>query len=165
MTVIETPFVPESPVPSPDAVARARRTLLKFVGAAAVIGAVPVPATSAAIIAHNAALVNLIAADLGVPITVQTVLASTPFVVQANVIGRAVFVEAARAGGWFAGPFGVAGVCALGASTSALQAWMVGELAIAIARNGGFALSVSEAQAAIRAARNGFDAWRASNTH
>jgi len=119
---------------------RAEEILLAFVAAAAVTGAIPVPASSAAIVAQNAAMVNVVAAEMGVPVSLTTVAISLGPVGMINLIGRAVFVDAAKALGWFAGPFGVAGICLLGATTAGLQTWVLGQLVIAICEHGGMAL-------------------------
>ena len=131
----------------------AEGVVYRYTAIAAVTGAVPIPATTAAIIAENAAMVNEIAGCFGVPISVQTVVGSMGLVGTANAIGRAIFVEGARAMGWFAGPLGVAGVSALGAATAGIQTFVLGFLAVAIAENGGLALPSRQARAVIEAAR------------
>jgi len=131
----------------------ARNLLWGFTAAAAATGAIPVPATSAAIVAENAALIGAVASAMGQPVDVSTVVASLGVAGAINMIARAVFVEAARALGWFAGPGGVAAVCALGATTAALQTWCVGHLTIAVARRGGFALAADEARKVLADAR------------
>jgi len=120
------------------------------------IGAVPVPAASGAIVAANAGMVATIASAMGVRVTVETVIGSLGTMGAINIVGRALFVEAARAMGWFAGPLGVPGVCALGAFTAGLQTWVVGRLTVAICEGGGHELSASEARAVISAARSSF---------
>lgn len=140
--------------------ALAHRRKWQFTVAAAATGAVPVPAASAAIVAENAAMVNAIASAMGVPVSAATVVASLGPAGMANVFGRTVFVEAARAIGWAAGPLGLAGVSALGASTAALQTWIVAELTIAVCEHGGGKLPPAQAKPVIAAAREGFD-WDA----
>lgn len=129
---------------------------------AAATGAVPVPAASLAIVGENAAMVNEIAGCFGVPISVATVVGSMGLASSVNVIGRTVFVEGAKVMGWFAGPLGVGGIMALGASTAALQTMVVGYLAMAIAENGGRMLNGTERRQALASAREEFDrgAWR-----
>ena len=139
---------------------RADALVLKFTGVAIMTGAVPVPATSFAIVAENAAMVSAIAAAMGVPISVETVAASLGTVGTINLVGRAVFVEAARAMGWFAGPLGVAGVSALGATTAGVQTWVLGRLAIAICENGGDPLPGPVANRVVREAKGSFDGMR-----
>jgi uncharacterized protein (DUF697 family) len=139
----------------------AEGVVYRYTAITALTGAVPIPATTAAIIAENAAMVNEIAGCFGVPISVQTVVGSMGLVGTANAVGRAVFVEGARAMGWFAGPFGVAGVSALGAATAGVQTFVLGFLAVAIAENGGQALPRPQARTVIEAARReyGQTAW------
>ncbi len=115
----------------------AEEILVGFTVTAAATGAIPVPGASAAIIAENAVMVNAVASAMGVEVSLATVTASLGAVAGINVIGRTVFVEGARLLGWFAGPLGVAGVCALGATTAAIQTWVLGQLTIAICENGG----------------------------
>ncbi len=147
-------------MPSPTQIAAAHSTVVRFTVAATVTGALPVPAASLAIAAENAAMIAAIASDCGVPISVATVTESLGLAATANMIGRAVFVEAARFMGWFAGPFGVAGICALGATTAGLQTWIVGSIAIAIARNMGEPIPADAARAAVGQARASYTAWR-----
>ena len=119
---------------------QAELELLGFTIAAAATGAIPVPATSAAIVAENAVMMTRVASTVGVPVSVATVTSSLGFAGTANITGRLLFVEAARAVGWFAGPLGVAGVSALGAFTAGLQTWVLGQLVIAICESGGSTL-------------------------
>lgn len=151
-----------APSPQNQARDRARPVVYRWTALAAATGAIPVLATSAAIVAENAAMVNEVAGCFGVRISVETVVASMGMATSVNLIGRTVFVEAARAIGWFTGPLGVGGVIALGAATAALQTLTVGFLAIAIAENGGATLRRHQARVALDAAREEFErgAWR-----
>lgn len=127
--------------------------LARFTAAAAATGAIPVPATSLAIVAENAALLNAIGSAYGVPVTAATVVGSMGPAAVVNTIGRAVFVEGARALGWFTGPLGLPGVIALGAATAGLQTWCIGQVAIAVCERGGSALPQGEARAVLEEAR------------
>lgn len=137
---------------------QAERTVWQFTAAAMATGAIPVPAVSAAIIAENTAMVAVIGSDMGQRVTMAAVVSSFGIVGALNSIGRAVFVEAARAMGWFAGPAGVGGVMALGAATAGLQTWAIGHLAIAVAENGGLALPAAQGRAVVAEAKETFDA-------
>lgn len=139
----------------------AERRLLELTGGAMLIGAVPVPAASTAIVAENAGMIAVIASEMGVPVTVETVLGSLGTVGTINIVGRTVFVEGARLLGWFAGPLGVPGVCVLGATTAGLQTWVIGRIAIAICEAGGRELSTTEARAVISAAKASFSSVKA----
>lgn len=144
-----------TPLVSPAACRRSAESVVhRYTAIAAVTGAVPVPATTAAIIAENAAMVNEIAGCFGVPISAHTVIGSLGLVGTVNAVGRAIFVEGARAMGWFGGPLGVAGVSALGATTAGIQTFVLGSLVVAIAENGGQALPRSEARTVIETARS-----------
>lgn len=141
------------------AIARAQNTVLYFTGVAAVTGAIPVPAASVAIVAENATMIATVGAELGARISLEAVVASLGVLGSVNMIGRAVFVEGARGMGWFAGPAGVAGVSALGATTAAVQTWCLGQLAIAIARNGGLALARGAARRVLNDAARTIPSW------
>lgn len=107
-------------------------------------------------------MINAIASAHGMSVDLQTIITSLGLVGGVNLIGRAVFVEAARAMGWFAGPLGVGGVMLLGAFTAGMQTWMLGELAIAICENGGRAIPPDRTRTLLQAARAGFDEWWSS---
>ncbi len=141
----------------------ADRRKWQFTIAAAATGARPVPAASIAITAETAVMVNAIAAAMGIPVDATTVVGSIGPAGIANLVGRNVFVEAARAIGWAAGPFGVAGVSALGAFTAALQTWILAEITIAICERGGELLPRAEARRVTASAKESFD-WQAVQT-
>ena len=149
---MSTPIVsPAARRPTAEAV------VYRYTAIATATGAVPIPATSAAIIAESVAMVNEIAGCFGVPISVQTVVGSMGLIGTVNAVGRGIFVEAARAMGWFAGPAGVAGVSVLGAATAGIQTFVLGFLAVAIAENGGQSLPPPQARTVIAAARREYD--------
>ena len=137
---------------------------MAFTSTAAATGAIPVPMASAVIVAENAVMIAMIASQLAVPITPSVVIESLGFASTVNAIGRAVFVECARALGWFAGPAGVAGICALGATTAGLQTWIVGCLAIEIGKNSGRALTPALARGFVRSAEASYKALRLTTT-
>jgi hypothetical protein len=139
---------------------RAISHVRRFTVLALATGAVPVPGASAAIVAENAALVNVVASEFGVDVSIGTVVAALGPAAAANAIGRTVFVEGARLLGWAGGPFGIAAVSALGAATAGLQTWVIGHLAVAMCQNGGIPLAVGEARRVIAEARAGFGAFR-----
>lgn len=135
---------------------RARRILARHIALTTATGGIPVPATSLAIVAENAAMIAEIAGCFGLPISLATVTASMGLTGVVNMIGRAVFVEAARAMGWFAGPLGVAGIVALGATTAGLQTCVLGFLAIAIGENHGQPLQAGDRRETIERATRWF---------
>lgn len=116
---------------------KVERVVRNFTATAALTGAIPVPGASVAIVAENLTMLTIISAKLGVEVTPQKVAASWGALAIVNAIGRRLFVEGARMLGWAAGPLGVAGISVLGALTAALQTWVLGQLVIAIAENGG----------------------------
>ena len=135
----------------------AQGRVIKWTIGAAVAGALPVPGASSAVIAANVAMINDVASAMGMRVSISTVMGSFPLAASANVFGRAVFMELARAMGWAGGPLGVAGVSAAGALTAALQTWMVGQLVIAICESGGGVLSGGEAQSVLADAQASFE--------
>ena len=149
----------QSIVPS-DRRDRAESLVRKFTGVALTTGAVPVPAASAAVVAENAAMVNAVAAAMGVPVSVGTVVKSMGPVGCANVLGKAVFMEGARLLSWGAGPGGMAAVSALGATTAGLQTWVLGQLTIAICEHGGKRLPSELSAGVVDTAKRSFDKIR-----
>jgi len=115
----------------------ARAIVRGFTLLAAATGAVPAPGASGAIILENAVMFGAVGGTLGVTVTVEAVLASVGLVGALNMAGRQLFIEGAKLLGWATGPLGLPALCVWGAATAAGQAWALGQLAIAIARNGG----------------------------
>lgn len=145
-----------------DRVAQARKIVRSFTVVAMATGAIPLPGASVAIVAENGAMIAAMSSELGVEVTLGAVTEALGVAGAVNVIGRAVFVEAARAMGWFAGPFGVGGIMVLGATAAGLQTWVLGELALAICARGGAPLPppvarqvLADASASFEAARSG----------
>jgi hypothetical protein len=89
--------------------------------AAAFTGAIPMPLVSLGIVAENAAMITVVASEMGVPVSVETVVTSIGVAGVVNAVGRAASVEAARRIGWAGNLGGIAAVCALGATTAAVQ--------------------------------------------
>lgn len=118
--------------------------------AASATGAVPVPASSAAIVANNGFMIAHISSIYATTISWDNVLASLGIAGTLNIAGRAVFIEAAKALAWGTGSFwALAGLSAAGAATAGLQTYIVGLIAIEIAKKSGVALSTVEADALI----------------
>jgi len=115
----------------------AERIVARFTAAATTVGAMAVPSATLAIVAIDAAMLASLSETFGVRVSFATISASLGITGTANAIGRSIFVEAARALGWGAGPLGIAGVAALGATTAGLQTWVLGRLAIAVCEHGG----------------------------
>jgi len=111
-------------------------------------------------VAENAVMINAVASAMGVPVSLETVAGSLGGCAMANTVGRALFVEGARFLGWFAGPLGVAGICALGATTAALQTWVLGKLVIAICEHGGRQLARRQVEQVLEEAEQSFERVR-----
>ena len=132
--------------------------LRKYVLAATATGAVPVPAVSAAIVAENALMVNHIGSVYGCEINIGTIVASIGLLGTANVIGRQVFIEAARLLSWGAAFTGAPVlVSAIGGGTAGLQTYLIGLVAIEIAKRGGEKLSRGAVTHIFRKGRGDFD--------
>ncbi|AZS77612.1 DUF697 domain-containing protein [Achromobacter spanius] len=140
---------------------QATAVLRKYVMAAIATGAIPVPAASAAIIAENALMVNHIAGAYGSKISVADIAKSIGLLGSANLAGRAVFVEAARLLSWGAAFTGApALVSAIGAGTAGLQTYLIGLVAIEIAKQGGVRLSPPATAAILHYGRESFEGFR-----
>jgi uncharacterized protein (DUF697 family) len=137
---------------------QSKAVLKTFVLAAIATGAVPVPAASAAIVAENALMISKIAGIYGCEINVATIVASLGMLQTANMIGRELFIEAARALSWGAAFFGAPVlVSAIGAGTAGLQTYLIGLIAIEIAKGGGEKLSRSVVKGIFRKGKDDFD--------
>lgn len=137
---------------------KARKTVLKYTVAAASTGAIPVPASSFAIVAEDAAMITHVGHVMGTPVTVETVVSALGVVGTINIIGRNLFIEGAKLLSWGTGSVWAAvGLSTLGASTAGLQTWILGNLAIAIVANDGKALERSHAKRVIADARASYD--------
>ncbi len=76
---------------------RARDIVGWYTLAATAKGAVPVPATSMAIVANNAAMLTHISAVMGQRVKIIDVVMSLGVMCNVNMIGRAIFIEGAKA--------------------------------------------------------------------
>jgi len=143
---------------SEDKAEQARRIVGWYTLAAAVKGAIPVPATSLAIAANNGFMIAHVAATMGQPVTWQTVVSSLGVGGTLNVAGRSIFIEAAKALAWGTGSaWAAVALSAVGATTAGVQTYIVGLLAIAIAKNGGEPISEAEAATVVEEAKNSYD--------
>lgn len=134
--------------------------LKKYVIAAGATGAVPVPAVSAALVAENALMVTHIAAVYHRKVDLGMVAKSMGILGAANMFGRSVFIEGARALSWGAAFTGAPlFVSALGASTAALQTYLIGLIAIALAKYDGQQLPRSVVKEIVRNGKQEFNAF------
>jgi hypothetical protein len=128
--------------------------------AASATGAIPVPAASAAIIAEDTAMIAHIASVMGVPVNIPTVAESLGCVGAINMIGRNLFIEGAKLLSWGTGSvWALAGLSALGASTAGIQTYILGRLAIEIAKHNGHSLSGERTTSLIEDCRNSYLAF------
>lgn len=107
-------------------------------------GAIPVPGASAGIIANNALMIGHINSVMNSDIDYKDVLVSMGAATAINVFGRAAFVEMAKSLGWLTGPLAPAalvGASALGATTAALQTYVIGLITIELTKGNGSDLS------------------------
>ncbi len=131
---------------SNESIEKARNVVGWYTSVATATGAVPVPATSAAIIANNGLMLGHIGSILDAEISWQKVVASFGVAGSLNIAGRTVFVEVAKILGWGTGSaWALAGLCAVGATTAGVQTYIIGLIAIEIGRKGGGVISQDEA--------------------
>lgn len=129
---------------------KAKEIVAYYTLSAAGTGAFPVPAASVAIIAQNGLMFAHIASTLGVEITIEDVIKSLGFAMSANIAARNFFIEGAKILSWGTGSvWALAALSALGATTAGIQTYIIGCIAIEIAKNGGKPLSSSNAQTLI----------------
>lgn len=128
--------------------------------AAGATGAFPVPATSAAIVANNGFMLAHIGSTMGKPVGWEGVLSSLGIAGTLNIAGRNVFIEAAKALGWGTGSiWAFAALSAVGATTAALQTYVIGLIAIEICKNGGTPISPAAARQVLDSAKESLDAF------
>ena len=127
-----------------------------FVAAATITGAIPVPSASIAVAAETVLMINTIAATMGVPISPASVASSLGGAAAVNMVGRQLFIEGARFLADVTGGWALPVVCAWGATTAALQMWILGQLTIAICENGGVELAAEAARRVVEAAMRSF---------
>jgi hypothetical protein len=121
---------------------RAREIVGWYTLVAAGTGGVPIPASSAAVIANNGFMIAHVSTVMGTPVTWERVAASVGFVGTLNVMGKTVFVEAAKTLAWGTGSlWALAALSAAGAATAGLQTYVIGLISIEMAKQGGDPLS------------------------
>lgn len=125
---------------------RAREIVGWYTLVASGTGAVPLPASSAAIIANNGFMLAHVGAVMGSEISWATVGSSLGIAGTLNVAGRTIFIEGAKSLSWGTGSvWALVGLSALGATTAALQTYAVGLIAIEICKNGGAPIDTAAA--------------------
>lgn len=138
----------------------AEKILAWYTLAASATGAVPVPAASAAIIAENSAMIAHISSVMGTPVSVKTVVESLGCVGAVNMIGRSLFIEGAKLLSWGTGSaWALAGLSAIGASTAGVQTYILGRLAIEIAKQEGASLRDETARSLIEECKNTYQTF------
>jgi len=151
---------PSKPQPSSEAIDRARHIVGWYTLAASATGAVPIPASSLAIIANNGFMMAHVSAAIGGPIQWPTVVESLGIAGTLNVAGRAVFIEAAKSLAWGTGSiWAAAALSAVGAGTAGLQTYVIGLLAIEVARHGGKPLPAAQGAAILAKAKETYSAF------
>lgn len=139
----------------------AKEVVAYYTLAASGTGAIPVPAASAAIMAENGAMIAHIASKLGQKIDLNTVISSLGITGSLNIVGRNLFIEGAKLLSWGTGSvWALAGLSALGAATAGIQTYIIGMLAIEIAKNGGKELSSSRTDKVIDQAKDSYKSFK-----
>jgi len=117
-------------------------------------GAVPVPATSLAIVANNGFMLAHVGATMGTIVNWEGVVCSLGIAGSLNIAGRAVFVEAGKALSWGTGNlWALAALSAVGAGTAGLQTYILGLIAIEMSQNGGQPIDSAQVARVIAMAR------------
>lgn len=141
-------------MPATRELTRAWKLVHRYTAAAAATGALPVPAASGAIVGESALMITQVSSALGTPVTVQTVVDSFGLMAAANMAGRAIFIDLARAISWGASsPWMAALLSGIGATTAGVQTYLIGCVAIEIGKNGGLSLSGSAMKTILAHAR------------
>ncbi len=136
---------------------RAEEIVRNYTLLAMATGAIPLPATSFAIVGESAAMISHVAAIYGADaLTVGSVAKTLGVAGAINMGGRAMFIELARWVASFAAQFALPAVMLVGTITAGIQTWILGNIAIAIAESNR-ELSEDEAKERIRAAKESFD--------
>jgi len=125
----------------------AEKILARYTLVAMATGAVPVPAASGAIVAENAAMIAQIANVMGEKITISKVVSSLGALGMLNLVGRSLFVEAAKLLSWGTlNPLAAVALSGVGSATAGLQTYIIGCLAIEIGKSGGRTLEPGNAE-------------------
>jgi len=147
----------------PEKIKEAHQIVVGYTLAAIPTGAIPVPAASGAIVAENAAMIAHIASALGTKISVSTVISCLSTAATVNMVGRTLFLEGAKLLSWgTASAWAMPLLCAFGASTAGIQTYIIGRLAIEIAKNGGAAISEQASDEVVKAAKKEYEVIVAS---
>ena len=148
------------PQVSSESIEKVRSIVGWYTVAASATGAVPIPASSLAIVANNGFMMAHVSAALGAPVQWATVVTSLGVAGTLNVAGRAVFIEAAKAlAGGTGSIWAAAALSAVGAGTAGLQTYVIGLLAIEIARRGGRPLTETESAAILAKAKETYEGF------
>ncbi|MEA1878442.1 MAG: hypothetical protein U9N86_16495 [Bacteroidota bacterium] len=130
-----------------DQIENAKNIIGWYTLVATATGAVPVPASSVAIVANNGFLIAHISSLFSKDIEWEHVIGSMGVAGTLNMAGRAVFVEAGKALAWGTGfVWALAGLSAVGAATAGLQTYIIGLITIEIAQKQGKPLTSGEAK-------------------
>lgn len=124
-------------------------------------GAIPIPASSAAIIANNAFMIAHINSIFDTEITWKKIISSFGVAGTLNIAGRTVFIEAAKVLSWGTGSlWALAALSVVGATTAGLQTYIIGLISIEIIKNGGKAISAKEAGKVIDMAKETYKTFK-----
>ena len=151
------------PMVTEKQIENAKEIVAYYTLAAAATGAIPVPASSAAIIAENGLMLGHIQSALGETITVSSLSKSIGYAAGLNIVGRTLFIEGAKLLAWGTGSvWAASALSALGAGTAKLQTYIIGCIAIEIARNSGKPLDRRETGEIIDDCKASYDSFLAN---
>jgi hypothetical protein len=115
---------------------------------------------STAIVANNGFLIAHLNGVMGTSVTWRGVAASLGVAGTLNIAGRQVFIEGAKALAWGTGSlWALVGLSALGASTAALQTYVIGLIALEIAKSGGEPLDATTTATVFDSAKASLDGF------
>ncbi len=142
----------------PSIEARMRKVVGWYTLLASGTGAIPLPASSAAIIAEDCAMITHLSAICGQRVSLLTVFESMGVLAAANLFGKTLFIEIAKLLGWgTASPWLLAALCGVGAATAGLQTYIIGLLSIEILKNGNAVIPRHEARNLIEFAKRDYE--------
>lgn len=138
----------------------AKEVIAYYTLTAMTAGAVPVPASSTAIIAQNAIMIAHVSSKMGMQIDVQTVMSSMGIATSLNVVAKNLFIEGAKLLSWGTGSiWALAALSAFGATTAGIQTYTVGMIVIEICKNNGRVLDSDKTTNVIELAQNSYDSF------
>lgn len=141
-----------------EEVKKAIKIVAYYTVAASGTGAIPVPGASAAIVVENTAMVAHISNVMNEDISFNSIVKCFGVMGTLNIAGRQVFIEGAKLLSWGTGSiWALVLLSALGATTAGVQTYIIGRLAIEIAKNNGLQLTIEKSSEIIDESKVSYD--------